>query len=260
MAKKRMFDQSIVESDVFLDMPLTSQTLYFHLCMNADDYGFVSPKRIMRMIGSSEDDIKILIGKRYVLVFDSGVVVIKHWLVNNTIRKDRSQVSSYQNEFKRLTKNEWGAYTEIDKITTKVEELTGTVAKKQTNGKPNDNHLATQNRIEEIRLDKISNTTNVVLAKKPLMKNYDIDEIFEVWKAELGYDIQSKKQKNRNACSNLLKKYGRDKLQQLIHGAALAQSTSYAPQIADFIGLQSKTNELIAWGKKQTQGNVEVIS
>lgn len=152
MAKRRMFNLSIVENDVFLDMPLTSQSLYFHLGMHADDYGFVSPKRVMRMIGASNDDLQILIAKRYVLQFDSGVIVIKHWQINNTVRKDRSTPTTFQHELNQLTYNEYGAYTERRKIILPLKEIQQPKklnAKKQKNG----NQMATQ-----IRLDKINNT------------------------------------------------------------------------------------------------------
>ena len=79
MAEKRMFAKSIVLSDAFLDMPMSARSLYFTLGMLADDDGFVgNPRSIMRTIGASDDDMKVLISKRFVLVFDSGVVVIKH--------------------------------------------------------------------------------------------------------------------------------------------------------------------------------------
>ena len=84
MAEKRMFAKSIVLSDAFLDMPLSARCLYFTLGMLADDMGFIgSPKAIMRQCGASIDDMNVLISKRYVLSFDSGVIVIKHWRINN---------------------------------------------------------------------------------------------------------------------------------------------------------------------------------
>ena len=81
MAEKRMFTQKIIDSDAFLDMPLSTQALYFHLNMRADDDGFVNnPKRIQRTIGASDDDLKLLVVKRFVIGFDNGVIVIKHWI------------------------------------------------------------------------------------------------------------------------------------------------------------------------------------
>ena len=113
MSERRMFTKAIVNSDSFLDMPLSAQCLYFHLGMQADDDGFInSPKRIVRMVGASEDDFKLLIMKRFLLAFDSGVVVIKHWRMHNLIRKDRYHPTKYQDEVGMLLLKENGAYTE----------------------------------------------------------------------------------------------------------------------------------------------------
>lgn len=113
MAERRMFSKKIIDSDAFLDMPLTTQALYFHLSMRADDDGFVSnPKRIRTMVGASEDDLKLLIAKRFVLTFDSGVVVIKHWRIHNYINPDRYIPTTYVEEKSTLTLDNKKAYTE----------------------------------------------------------------------------------------------------------------------------------------------------
>lgn len=83
MAERRMFARAIIDSDAFLDMPLSTQALYFHLSMNADDEGFVgNPKKIQKMIGARDDDYQILVSKRFILAFPSGIIVIKHWKIN----------------------------------------------------------------------------------------------------------------------------------------------------------------------------------
>lgn len=103
MAEKRMFTKKITESDAFLEMPLSAQCLYFHLNMNADDDGFVnSPKRTMKLIGASEDDLKLLLAKAFVLGFETGVIVIKHWRMHNTLQKDRYKPTDYQEELALL--------------------------------------------------------------------------------------------------------------------------------------------------------------
>lgn len=112
MAERRMFAQTIIDSDAFLEMPLSTQALYFHLSMRADDEGFINnPKKIQRMIGSSDDDLKILIAKNFVIPFESGIVVIKHWKIHNYIRKDRLVETKYREERQQLTVKENGAYT-----------------------------------------------------------------------------------------------------------------------------------------------------
>lgn len=117
MAERRMFAKSIVLSDAFLDMPLSARCLYFTLGMLADDDGFVSsPKAIMRQCGASIDDMNVLLSKRYVLSFESGVIVIKHWKINNYLRNDRYQQTTYLEEKDTLIVDERGAYTEVDKV------------------------------------------------------------------------------------------------------------------------------------------------
>lgn len=113
MAERRMFAKSIVLSDAFLDMPMSARCLYFTLGMLADDDGFVgSPKAIMRQCGSSVDDMNILLAKRYVLGFESGVIVIKHWRMNNYLQNDRHKPTTYLEELSTLEIDEKGAYTE----------------------------------------------------------------------------------------------------------------------------------------------------
>lgn len=111
MANRRMFAKSIIDTDYFLEMPATTQLLYFHLAMRADDDGFVSsPKRILRMVGSSEDDFKVLISKQFIIPFDSGVCVIKHWRIHNLIRGDRYQETIYTQEKSMLIESENKSY------------------------------------------------------------------------------------------------------------------------------------------------------
>lgn len=134
MATKRMFSKQITESDAFVDMPVSTQLLYFHLNMEADDDGFVSnPKRIMRTLNVADDDLKILLAKRFLLSFESGVVVIKHWLLHNAIRKDMYKETQYLDEKNTLKIKENGVYTEV-----RNESVTNPL-----------------HRLDKIRLDKI---------------------------------------------------------------------------------------------------------
>lgn len=113
MAERRMFARSIVESDAFLDMPLSARCLYFALGMGADDDGFIgNPKSVMRQASATQDDLKLLIAKRFVLSFESGVIVIKHWRINNYLRNDRYKPTTYVEELKTLALDSKGAYTE----------------------------------------------------------------------------------------------------------------------------------------------------
>ena len=115
MAQRRMFSPKIVASDAFLDMPTSSRELYFQLGMYADDDGFINPRKIVRMVGASEDDLKMLIAKRFVIPFENGVVVIKHWAINNLIRKDWYQPTVYIEQKSLLTIKENGSYTDKER-------------------------------------------------------------------------------------------------------------------------------------------------
>jgi hypothetical protein len=147
MAERRMFAKTIIDSDAFLDMPLSTQALYFHLSMRADDDGFINnPKKIQRMVGASDDDLKLLIAKNFIIPFESGIVVIKHWKIHNYIRNDRYKETVYKEEMAMLTEKENKAYT-LD------------TAGKQF-GIPSDNHVVyqteTQYRLGQDRLGKVS--------------------------------------------------------------------------------------------------------
>ena len=112
MADRRMFAKTIIDSDAFLDMPLSSQSLYFHLSMRADDDGFLNnPKKVQRMIGASDDDLKLLIAKKFLIPFESGVVVIKHWRIHNYIQKDRYKPTVYADEKAQLRLKDNKAYS-----------------------------------------------------------------------------------------------------------------------------------------------------
>lgn len=108
-----MFAKTIIDSDAFLDMSTSAQALYFHLAMRADDDGFVNnPKKIQKFVGASDDDVKILLAKRFIISFESGVIVIKHWKIHNYIQKDRYKPTLYQNEKAQLTLKDNNSYTE----------------------------------------------------------------------------------------------------------------------------------------------------
>ena len=151
MAQRRMFAKTIIDSDAFLDMPSTAQLLYFHLSMRADDDGFINqPKSIMRMTGCKDDDIKLLIAKKFLIPFETGVVVIKHWKIHNYIRNDRYTETKYKEEKALLSLDENNAYT------------TGipTVNQLATDGIPMVDKMDTQDRLGKDREDKDSIVKN----------------------------------------------------------------------------------------------------
>ena len=175
MANKRMISKEIIDSDAFLSMPISAQNLYFHLLMRADDDGFIDcVKKIMRFVGAGDDDLKILLVKRYLLAFDSGIIVIKHWRLHNTIQRDRYHATKYQEEMTRLFVKENGAYTDhkIDEIKSLPEiELAPTpepVNRTDTECIQPANKMETEIRLDKIRLDKIRDPAKAGLCSDPL--------------------------------------------------------------------------------------------
>lgn len=133
MAERRMFAKTIIDSDAFLDMPISARLLYYDLGMRADDDGFVnSPKKIARITGASTDDLTILATKKFIIPFESGIVVIKHWKIHNYIRKDMYHETKYKDEKSTLFLDENNAYTQhYNKDVTNMlqecnEDVTGT--------------------------------------------------------------------------------------------------------------------------------------
>ena len=164
MAERRMFAKTIIDSDAFIDMPLSTQALYFHLSMRGDDDGFINnPKKVQRMIGASDDDLKLLILKRFIIPFDSGIVVIKHWKIHNYIRNDRYKPTVYTSEKAMITSKENGAYTEVDTV-----------------GIPNGYQMETQYSIGK---DSISKDSIVEDNTPPAQPSDSVSEEFEtLWK------------------------------------------------------------------------------
>jgi len=112
MAERRMFAKAIIDSDAFLEMPISARLLYYDLAMRADDDGFVnSPRKIMKFVGATNDDMNILIARKFVISFENGVVVIKHWRIHNYIRKDTYKETTYKEEKALLSYDENNAYT-----------------------------------------------------------------------------------------------------------------------------------------------------
>lgn len=195
MAERRMFAKTIIDSDAFLDMPLSTQALYFHLSMRADDEGFINnPKKIQRMVGSSEDDLKLLTAKRFILAFDSGVIVIKHWKLHNYIRSDRFKPTMYLEEKSRLITKENKAYSVGMAV-----------------GIPEADHLDTQVRLGKVRLGKVSKdilSSSDEQDDTPNLKETNLDKLktdFELIWTEYPKSRRKDKQKCFTRYKNALK-------------------------------------------------------
>ena len=178
MAQRRMFSKKITETDRFLEMPLSSQALYFHLNMGADDEGFIDKaKTIQRTIGASDDDMKLLIAKGFLIPFDSGVVVIRHWRIHNYIRSDRFQSTLHQDEKTQL---------EYDHSKTAM-------LKPLENVIPNGYQMDTQGRVGKVSLDEGSLTT---YPKDP--DNIPYKEIIDYLNSKTRKNYRDNVQKNRS--------------------------------------------------------------
>jgi hypothetical protein len=158
MAQKRMFAKSIIDSDMFLDMPQSTQLLYFHLGMRADDDGFIDNiKSILRNTQCKEDDLKLLIAKAFVIPFESGVIVIRHWRQHNNIQKDRYKETKYINEKRQLKVDKSGMYTECIQ---------------------NVSNMDTQYRLDKYRLDEVS--TDKYISAGAITQKFAIPSIEEI--------------------------------------------------------------------------------
>ena len=186
MAERRMFAKTIIDSDAFLDMPHSTQLLYFHLSMRADDDGFINnPKNIMRMIGCKDDDLKILVTKKFIIPFDSGVVVIKHWKIHNYIAKDRYKETKYKDEKALLQLDENNSYTTCIQPVYKME--TQVRLGKDRLGK--DNNIKRNPTLEEIQ--------NYISEKQLKVDAKQFYDYFEVgnWIDSKGNKVKNWKQK-----------------------------------------------------------------
>jgi len=147
MSSKRMFDKAIIDTDRFMDLPVSAKALYFLLGMEADDEGFVSPKKVIRIHGGTDDDVKILLAKNFVIQFQSGVVVITDWNKNNWLDSRRTRPTEYQKEKKQLSLTEDNMYV-----------LSTCLAEQPKNGSKSllSNCLASieENSIEENRIEE----------------------------------------------------------------------------------------------------------
>jgi hypothetical protein len=246
MANKRMFSNSIVGSDAFQDMPASSQLLYFHLGMEADDDGFIgNPKKIARGIGMAEDDMKILVGKRFVLLFQSGVLVIKHHRINNNWDKYNCKRTMYLEEFSQLYIKPNKAYT---------------LEKNKGKHLQSENSLKTVFRIEENRIEENRRKELPIgnLLKKTQVQSKTLKEFRNERRAEAGNPPMIPRQistKQKTAFSALkLMDYFRDKVMEIHRKSYLrrredlnAQIRRQAKSCVKRFGDKEKCEEYVSW-------------
>ena len=197
MAERRMFTQKITEADNFTALPPTTQCLYFHLCMNADDDGFSNKiRQAMFNAHADQNDFEMLVQKRFILPFDSGVIVIKHWRMHNLIRADRYHETDYLEEKAALILKENGVYTDCIPSDNQV----------TTNGIPSDNQMETEVRLGKDSIGKVSKGKDsigkdIAPSQKPKKEKYG-----ELGNVKLTIDEYDK----------LLNEYGSDLLHKAI--------------------------------------------
>lgn len=223
-----MFSLQIVDTDAFLDMPQSSQLLYFHLAMRADDEGFMSsPKRIMKMIGSSDDDLKVLTAKKFIINFESGVCVIKHWLIHNTIRMDRFGGTTHIKEKEQLLIKDNKAY--------KLVELQGE-NEMATIRQPNGNQMVPQVKLSKDKISKDNTETSSVEIAE-LIKSFET--INPASKKFYGRKVQ------RDACESLIKEYGYERVKAVIEKTLpRTNGIAYFPTITTPLQLLEKWSAL----------------
>ena len=208
MAERRMFAKTIIDSDMFLDMSLSTQALYFHLSMRADDDGFVNnPKKIQRMIGCGDDELKMLVAKKFIIPFESGICVIKHWRIHNYIRTDRYKETPYQEEKSQLILKDNNSYTSSNEVTT-VGIPSGIPG-----GVQHEHQCETQVRLGKDRLGKDNNTIS-----KDIVSSTKVQPIIDSWNS-LGLQklVAINPNTNRYRLLNArIKEYGLDTVLQAI--------------------------------------------
>ncbi|QGH73319.1 MAG: hypothetical protein [Siphoviridae sp. cttb18] len=239
MAQRRMFSPEIVASDAFVDMPVSVQALYFHLGMKADDDGFVNPNVTMRMIGANGDDLRVLIAKRFVLPFENGVIVIKHWRINNFIRKDRYHETMYLEQKKMLRVKENGAYTldksqgkpiakvewksdyEVMNSQKKVKIPSSNQSEKEgdlrlKSGQPLVNQRSTEVRLGKVRLYNTPSGEGEVVQKPNHQVKDVINYFFLECQKKFGVKPEIKGEQDGMMAKNVLKKYSFEDVKRLI--------------------------------------------
>lgn len=210
-------------------MPVSSQALYFHLGMNADDDGFIQPKTIMRTVGSADDDLKVLLSKRFILPFESGVVVIKHWLIHNLIQKDRYHPTRFQEEKNRLFIKENKSYTDNPESV---------------------NKMLTEVRLGQVRLLSANAEEIIRVPENTLEKKVtpEMQEVFDLFKGNPARFIWGTRTFQRKAASVLHKEFGIETLRNRYQVMQMHQEEELCPQVdnpADFLEKMPKMEKFL---------------
>lgn len=216
MAERRMFAKTIIDSDAFIEMPMSARLLYYDLGMRADDDGFVNaPRKIMKFVGASNDDMNILIARKFVIAFDNGVVVIKHWRIHNYIRRDTYKETTYQEQKALLSYDENNAYT-LHPSTSRQravdEPSTQDSIGKVSIGK---NNLVSKNNNKKEKQNNVLDITKELTSDELLYQH-----TFEIFEEEFGRPLS---QKESDILAEFIEKYGHDATITALREASIQQ-------------------------------------
>lgn len=262
MAQRRMLSLKVIDTDEFLEMPPTTQNLYFHLCLRADDDGFVaSPRKIIKIINSAPDDMKVLTAKQFVIPFESGVCVIKHWRVHNLIRHDRYTETEYKKE-KSLLLEQDNKY----KLNNGIQNVI-----------PDGNQMAPQVRVGKERVgevkkgeDRLDKTCNAkALQSEPIKKKLTKEElsykkgidslIAEFKEVNPSYERFFGNKTQRASLDRLVKQYSTEKVKQIIQSLATTNPKKFFPTITSPYELEQKLSKLAYAIKGENSQGSKVI-
>lgn len=251
MAQRRMFSPQIVGSDAFLEMPVSGRELYFQLGMYADDDGFVNPKKIVRMVGASDDDLKVLIAKKFVIPFDSGVVVVKHWRMNNQIRLDRYHETQYTREKASLFIRENGSYS------THSDNALPLIAHAETRWQPDGNQMAPEVRLGKVSIGKNTDTPRgkrVDALETPKMGTLEGEVIDAFKELNPSYKNLFKRKVQHEAARRLLELHGLERIKKVVGFVVIRAQDRFCPAIATPVQLEEKWGLLEQYGAKLRAG------
>lgn len=229
-----MFSRDIVQSDAFLDMPVSTQALYFQLGMEADDDGFIgNPKKVIRVLGCSDDDLKILLTKRFVILFESGVLVVKHHRINNNYDKHNSKRTVYLEEFNKLFIKENKAYT--------LDGMQGIPAQ-------SDYRLKPVFRLEEKRIEE-KDAIRVEVESQPNKKvTPQMQQVFDLFQGNPARLVWKTRVHEREAAKVLFDSYGIEELQKRYKATRKHKDDPMCPQVdspADFLEKMPKMERFL---------------
>ena len=241
MAKRRMFSLDVIDTDMFLDMSVGSQNLYFHLAMRADDDGFVSsPKKIIKITNATQNDYDILIAKKFVIPFENGVCVIKHWKLHNLIQKDRYKKTIYSEEMASISQDNNGVYNMYPECIQDVSKMEPQV------------------RLGKVRLGKGSQEKVINTCENKFSQ--EIPEIIQLFKDSLSPSLSFGNKTQRKACEEMIEKFGFDQTMQMAEKAISVQGLSYAPVVTTPHQLYQKLGQLKIYFQSEKSKSQDFIN